>query len=103
VKIVLHTPEGHIGCLSLSGRFDAHETADFRAQFDAIVPPAIAVDVDLYDVNFIDSSALAELVRGLKHCRQVGGDLRLLRPSSAVRVILELTGLDKAFEITPTP
>ncbi len=100
MKITLNTSDIEAACLQLSGRFDAHEVADFRARFDALVPPATALDVDLSDVNFIDSSALAELVRGLKHCRQAGGDLRLLQPSSPVRVILELTGLDKAFEIT---
>jgi anti-sigma B factor antagonist len=89
-------------CLALEGRFDAHEVTGFRTQLDAIVPPAASIDVDLADVNFIDSSALAELVRGLKHCRQLGGDLRLLSPSNPVRVILELTGLDKAFEISTT-
>ena len=99
MKITLTTSDGEAACLQLSGRFDAHEVADFRARFDALVPPASTLDVDLSDVNFIDSSALAELVRGLKHCRQAGGDLRLVHPSSPVRVILELTGLDKAFEI----
>ena len=103
MNISVHTPDGEVGVIHLSGRFDAHEVGDFRAQFDALVPPATVVDIDLQSVNFIDSSALAELVRGLKHCRQAGGELRLLSPSPAVRVILELTGLDKAFEITPTP
>jgi anti-sigma B factor antagonist len=102
MKISVHTPAGEIGVINLSGRFDAHEVGEFRTQFDALVPPATIIDIDLHDVNFIDSSALAELVRGLKHCRQAGGELRLLQPSPAVRVILELTGLDKAFPITPT-
>ena len=84
----------------LEGRFDAHDVDDFRTQLDTMLAAGSThITVDLEEVNFLDSSALAELVRGMKHTRQEGGDLILRRPSDPVRVILELTGLDKAFSI----
>ncbi len=86
--------------LALSGRFDAHEADGFRAAVDPLVEAGTSsIDVGLSDVEFIDSTALAELVRLMKRCREIGGDLRLRAPSDPVRVILELTRLDAAFEI----
>lgn len=84
----------------LSGRFDAHEADGFRSAVDPVMEAGQpSVDVDLSDVEFIDSTALAELVRIMKHARQRDGDLRLVSPSDPVQVILELTRLNLAFTI----
>ncbi len=84
----------------LTGRFDAHDVSAFRSEFDRTISAGPThIRVNLEEVNFVDSSALAELVRGMKQSRSQGGDLVLRRPSDPVRVILELTGLDKAFAI----
>lgn len=84
----------------LSGRFDAHEADLFRAAIDdAIDDNQHHIRVNLANVEFVDSTALAELVRGMKRCREQRGDLILVSPSDPVRVILELTKLDAAFEI----
>lgn len=97
------TTEGKQPLVTLAGRFDAFETDAFRAAFDELLAgDTTTVSVDLHDVQFIDSSALAELVRGMKHCREAAGELLLHRLSDPVRVILELTRLDAAFEIRET-
>lgn len=94
------TTEGDHPLVTLAGRFDAFETEAFRAALDDLLDgDTSTVSVDLYDVQFIDSSALAELVRAMKHCREAEGELFLHRLSDPVRVILELTRLDAAFEI----
>lgn len=84
----------------LSGRFDAHETDAFR---DAVGPymdeGELPLRVNLAAVNFVDSSALAELVRAMKHCAERGSSFAVEQPSTPVAVILELTGLDRAFSI----
>lgn len=86
--------------LTLAGRFDAFETDTFRETIDSLHSASnTTLSVDLHDVQFIDSSALAELVRAMKHCREAQGELFLCRLSDPVRVILELTRLDAAFEI----
>lgn len=54
-------------------------------------------------VSFVDSTALAALVQGMKHSRQQGGDLRLCGLGQSVRIIFELTRLDRAFEIYAKP
>ncbi len=81
----------------LSGRFDAYEVPQVRAWFDAN-KPAKAV-VNLTGVNFLDSSALSLLVQQMKHCRERGGELALSCVAQPVRIIFELTRLDRAFPI----
>src|ERR671929_137943 len=61
-------------------------------------PPAHVV-VNLAGVKFVDSTALAALVRSMKRCRQQGGDLHLCGLQQPVRIIFELTRLDRAIEI----
>jgi len=86
--------------LGLAGRFDAFEAETFRTAVDELLAgEATSISLDLSELIFIDSSGLAELVRAMKHCRERGGELFLLRPSDPVVVILELTRLDAAFEI----
>jgi anti-sigma B factor antagonist len=86
--------------LELSGRFDAHTAPDVVAVLEkaASVAPAKTV-VNLDGVNFMDSTALATLVQGMKRCRQSGGDLRICNLQQPVRMIFELTRLDRAFDI----
>ncbi len=94
------TVSGNPTVIRLRGRFDAHEAAGYRSLADRLSDEAgPSYDVDLHDVNFVDSSALAELVRSMKRARTAGGDVRLVSPSSSARVILELTGLDRAFVV----
>lgn len=87
-------------CLGLTGRFDAFETPEFRSTIDELFEGgATTIRVDMSAISFVDSSALAELVRVHKHCRELGGDLIIVSPSDPVTVIFELTRLDSAFRI----
>lgn len=87
---------GHV--LTLDGRFDAYEVPAMNEWFEQH-PAASHVVVNLAAVGFIDSSGLAALVKGLKRCRENGGELVLCELQQAVRIIIELTRLDKAFHI----
>lgn len=83
-----------------SGRFDAHESPLFQQVFaSALANGAKNVDVELAEVNFIDSTALAELVRSQRLLESEGGTLTLLSPSDPVRVILEVTRLASFFHV----
>lgn len=84
----------------LTGRFDAHEVGAFKGEFDDLFGQGVShFRIDLSGVNFVDSSGLAAMVRGMKRARERGGDVVLVAPSDPVRVILELTCLDVAFVI----
>jgi anti-sigma B factor antagonist len=91
---------GDATVVRLRGRFDAHEVAEVRKALDAAQQMGGAqVVVNLAGVNFIDSSGLAALVAGMKHCRGEGGDLHLCELLQPLRIIFELTRLDRAFAI----
>jgi anti-sigma B factor antagonist len=92
--------EGQVRILELSGRFDSYTAPQVRQWLEEAADrePAQLV-LNLSGVHFVDSTALATLVQGMKRCRQLNGDLRLCCLQQPVRMIFELTRLDKAFEI----
>lgn len=88
----------------LNGRFDAHTANSLRQLLEpATSQPAAQIVVDLTAVSFVDSTALATLVQGMKRSRQQGGDVRLCGLAQSVRIIFELTRLDRAFDIYARP
>ena len=89
-----------VSILRLAGRFDAHETQQVREWFQN--DQSKQVIVNLSEVSFLDSSALSVLVQEMKRRRERGGDLILASLLQPVRIIFELTRLDRAFRIFPT-
>ena len=84
----------------IAGRFDAHQVPKIQKEIDAaLADGATTVIMELSEVNFVDSSALAVMVRTMKHCRERGGELILCGLRQPVRIIFELTRMDKAFRI----
>jgi anti-sigma B factor antagonist len=55
------------------------------------------VVIDLEGVSFVDSTGLGSVIAALKQIRSSEGDLRLAAPNQQVRVVLELTTLDRVF------
>lgn len=84
--------------VELSGRFDAYEVPKLTAWFDSNANAKYVI-INMKGVGFIDSSGLAALVKGLKRSRGNGGELYMCNLQQAVRIIFELTRLDKAFTI----
>lgn len=90
--------QGRVSIIALQGRFDAHMAPPVAAWLEAAAASAPArVLVNLSGVNFVDSTALATMVQGMKRCRQMGGDLHLCGLQQPLRIIFELTRLDRAF------
>jgi anti-sigma B factor antagonist len=87
-----------VNILRLRGRFDADGVRTVAKWFDEHLMVARVV-FNLQGVNFIDSSGLSTMVKGLKLCRKNGGDLHLCGMQQAVMITIELTRLDKAFTI----
>ena len=93
---------GSIPILELAGRFDAYgapRVSEWLKQATRSDPAHVVVN--LAGVNFIDSVALGTLVQGLKRCRECHGNLHLCSLQQPVRIIFELTKLDRAFDIFP--
>jgi anti-anti-sigma factor len=94
LQVILFKPQGSI---------DLEGGKALSVQMAGVVPQADQLWViDLAEVNFMDSSGLVPLVKGLKAARQSGCRLVLCNVQAPVRLILELTQLDSVFEIFPT-
>jgi len=82
------------------GRFDANIAPDIQHWLTARLKENHAhILVNLGQVPFIDTRALSTLVTTMKHCRQQHGDLRLCALQKPVRIIFELSQLDRAFAL----
>ena len=91
---------GEVVVMHLEGRFDAYSAPQVNEWLDDLMSgdqPRLVVNMER--VVFVDSTALATLVQAMKRCRQKKGDLRLASLKQPVRMIFELTRLDRAFEI----
>ena len=99
---IVKSSRTNLPVLQLKGRFDAHEVEPVNGWLaEQTKAGNVRLIVNLEGVNFIDSTALSTLVRGLKLCREQNGDLHVCSLQQPVRVIFELTRLDKAFDIFP--
>ncbi|MEH2029893.1 MAG: STAS domain-containing protein [Nostoc sp.] len=93
-QVILFKPQGSI---------DLEGGKALSEQMAGVVPQAHQLwIIDLTEVNFMDSSGLVPLVKGLKAARQSGCRLVLCNVQAPVRLILELTQLDTVFEIFST-
>jgi anti-sigma B factor antagonist len=91
--------EGVVIC-QVSGELDA---SNARELLDAIDREAAAgatrIVLSLAKLDYIDSSGLGALVKCLKNARSRGGDVKLSGLKPEVKKVLELTRLDRIFDI----
>jgi len=87
--------------LDITGDIDlAHSPAMRKALLQEIREKKMArVFLNLEKVRYIDSSGIASLVEGLKASRDMGSRLILFGLSKSVREVMELSRLQKIFEI----
>jgi len=62
-------------------------------------PGIVAVVVDFAEVTFMDSAGLMALVSGLKQAKKMGRRFSICSVSPGIRMILELSQLDRVFKI----
>lgn len=88
--------------VDLQGRLDAHQGKQVGDALTAHLADGSRTVVNLSRVHFIDSTGLSILVKGMKHHREQAGELVLCELQQPVRIIFELTRLDRVFEIYAT-
>jgi anti-sigma B factor antagonist len=100
VQIAARHAEGWV-ILDLSGDIDlAHSPAMRKVLLGEIKEKHTPkVFLNLKNVRYIDSSGIASLVEGLKASRDHGSRMILYALSSSVREVMELSRLQKIFEI----
>jgi anti-sigma B factor antagonist len=55
--------------------------------------------LNMKEVDFVDSSGIGEMVRGHVQLAKIGGQLKLVNLSKHVNMLLQVTSLNKVFEI----
>jgi anti-sigma B factor antagonist len=84
--------------LAPSGRLDVTGAPALKdAISEAVKNGKPRLVIDLEGVSFVDSTGLGSVIAALKLVRSSKGDLRLAAPNQQVRVVLELTTLDRVF------
>jgi len=78
----------------LRGEVDLYNAGELRRCLEDLASSGQErVVLDLEQVDFIDSSGLGAMVRGMRRIRQAGGELVLRHPKDRTAKILEISGL----------
>jgi anti-sigma B factor antagonist len=92
--------------VTAAGEIDLYTAPKLQADLAAVIEgaaPATRVVVDMSGVEFCDSTGMNALLGALRQVRGRGGELELAAPRPAIMKILQVTGLDSVFTITPRP
>lgn len=85
-----------------SGILDSNNSQEFRAKIaEMLKTEAKIILVDLQNVTFMDSSGLGALVLAFKTLRAADKKLVICSINEQIKILFELTGMDKIFEIFP--
>jgi anti-sigma B factor antagonist len=91
---------GENAALLVSGEIDVATVLTFRDALAAVITTAHSpAVVDLSRVTFIDASGISALVAARQAVTDTDVTLVLLDPSTPVRRLLEVVGLDEHFDI----
>ena len=94
----------HVVCVGLSGELDVSRALlleqELRAA-EARDPEAIVID--LSELDFVDSSGLARLMAARRRADRCGWRLLVIQGGEPVRRLLQLSALDRAFELVDAP
>ena len=96
IEFVVDTRPAGVGVVAPQGRLNMASARRLKEVLDDLVGAGTTrIVVDMGETTFLDSSGLGALIGGLKAARQAGGDLRVARPTEAVRTVFGLTNLDR--------
>jgi anti-sigma B factor antagonist len=103
LEVQTRTTNNGVTVVAPSGRLDVAGAPALKAAIGDLVkdgPSRLIIDME--GVSFVDSTGLGSVIAALKLVRSAKGDLRLAAPNQQVRVVLELTTLDRVFAYYPT-
>ncbi|TMD11791.1 MAG: STAS domain-containing protein [Chloroflexi bacterium] len=98
MEVETRPSENGVTVLAPTGRLDVAGAPALKYAIGEAVkngPPKVVIDME--GVSFVDSTGLGSVISALKQIRGSQGELRLAAPNQQVRVVLELTTLDRVF------
>jgi anti-sigma B factor antagonist len=85
-----------------AGEIDLYTAPRLHSELAAVIAnsaPESRIVVDMSGVEFCDSTGMNVLLSCLRQARERGSELELAAPRTAVKKILQVTGLDSVFTI----
>ena len=93
--------EKDVSVIALRGEIDVYTAPLLRQKIvDLVDEGALNIVVDMEKVDFLDSTGLGVLVEGLKRVKTRGGTLSLVATQDKILKIFDITGLNKATDVT---
>jgi anti-anti-sigma factor len=88
--------------VKLNGKLIYDTEEDVNLTFDSILEDSKNVILDISELNYINSSGLGIFINFLKNMKNIGKRLIILKPSLEVKMLFEITSLDRMFNIVET-
>lgn len=92
--------DGHV-VVSVTGELDMATAPVLRDTFSELRHEHVYLDAS--GLTFVDSTGLSVLLAANRRWRENGRSLRLVNPSRPLRRLLELAGVDHAFDVEEPP
>ena len=84
----------------LAGKADLHTSRELGKLLAAYLDKGKnEILLDLDNLEYLDSSTLAQLLEAQKKARAAGGELKLIKPQKQPREVLQVSGFLNLFEI----
>jgi anti-anti-sigma factor len=97
---VVAEPDGDVQVLTVHGELDLSTAPELREPLErAIEGDQRSILIDLTNCGFIDSTGVALIVEAWHRLEREQGHLALCCPSSQVRRVLEITGIDSSISL----
>ena len=92
---------GEVLVMTLNGRLILEEVeASLRGLLDPLIEQGhVKLVLDMHDVTYIDSAGLGYLISRYVRVQRRGGDIKLVQPTPRVAHVLEITRLERVFEL----
>ncbi|MCR9144365.1 MAG: STAS domain-containing protein [bacterium] len=97
---ITKTEKSDLLIIKLDGKFDIEQTQNFEKSFESMIgsrPPRVGMDMT--GLNFIDSSGMGSLIKGLNKTRNYGGEMILYGLKPMILNVFKLAKLDNFFKV----
>jgi anti-sigma B factor antagonist len=96
--------EGSTELIAVSGELDLASGPALESELDKVTAPQTTlVIVDLRELEFMDSTGLSIIVRAHQRLSEAGCELSLVRGSTQVQRLLDLTGVAERVRLVDAP
>lgn len=96
--------DGSVSILNISGKLSGGENYALLSNkiVELLAKGYVLFILNLSEVSNADSTGIGELIVCLKRVKERGGEIKLAAPSQKIANLLNITNLEKIFEILPT-